>query len=152
MTASERTQMYMAYLKDEGFSPTVNQFEDVVFKFEGLTCVIDIDDRDGEFFQIIVPNIFRVEDEDKRALALAAANSATSNMKVAKIILVGDSAWASFETFLATPDAFEPVFRRSLRALQEAIRHFATHLRDHAGSGAQPAKDASATSAGVLAA
>jgi len=149
MTPSERTSMYTAYLKDEGFSSTVNQHDDIEFKFEGLTCVIDIDHRDGEFFQIIVPYFFRVDGEDERVLVLAAANSARANIKVAKIMVVGDDTWASIETFLATHDAFKPVFRHSLR---EAPRYFATHLRDHAGSSAQSAKDASATAAGVLAA
>jgi len=152
MTASERTSMYTAYLKEEGFSPSVNQYEDVEFKFEGRTYVIDIDHRDEEFFRIIVAGIFRVDDEDERALALAAANSATASIKAAKIMLVGDYACASIEVFLASPDAFKPVFRRYLSALQAAMRHFETHLSDHAGSGAQPTKDASATAAGVLAA
>ena len=152
MTTSERTSMYAAYLKEEGFSPTVNQYEDVEFKFEGLPCVIDIDHRDEEFFRIIVPNFFRVNDEDERALALAAANSATVKVKVVKIMVVGDYAWASIEMFLASPDAFKAVFRRSLRALQAGMRHFETHLSEDDGSGTQPAKDASATASGVLAA
>ena len=152
MTASERTSMYTTYLKDEGFSPTVNRHDDIEFKFEGMTYIVEVDERDEEYFRVFVPNILGIEDEDDRALALAAADHANTTTKAIKITLVGDSVWASLETFLASPDAFKPVFRRYLRALQVGMHHFATHLREHVSSGARPTKDAAATAAGVLSA
>lgn len=152
MTPSERTSMYTTYLRDEGFSPTVNRHDDIEFRFEGMTYIIEVDERDEEYFRVFVPNILGIEDEDDRALARAAADNANTTTKAIKIILVGDYVWASLETFLASPDAFKPVFRRYLRALQVGMHHFATHLREHARRAAQTAGGESATAAGVLSA
>jgi hypothetical protein len=55
MTKDERINMYTAYLKGEGYTPESIK-EGVVFKAEGKTYVIMVDEGDEQFFRLVFPN------------------------------------------------------------------------------------------------
>jgi hypothetical protein len=60
-----------------------------------------------------------------------AAQKATSKTKVAKVFTVRDDTWASIELFLDGPEQMTEVFRRSMTALQSAVRTFREEMQGY---------------------
>lgn len=125
----ERLQrMYVNYLKEEGYKPEIDQDGDVVFKHEGKTYVITIDERDPQFFRLVLPNIWSrdIDTVDAELLfVMAAAQVATAVTKVAKVHVVGNkSVWVSIELFVMRPEDFQGVFYRLLSAMDAAKQQF----------------------------
>lgn len=123
-TKKERAEMYRAFLEEEGYRPRIDDDGDVIFKCEGRNYIIILDDEDDEFFRIVYPNFWGIESEPELAEVKEAALNATIRVKVAKVFPVGDSTWAEIELFCFPPEAFKPVFRRCLAALQTAVQTF----------------------------
>lgn len=122
-------EMYMEFLKSEGYSPTIDRDGDVVYKSEGRTYCIIVDENDLEFFRIIFPNFWEIESTNERTQVMVAANYANSKSKVAKVYATSDNVWASIEIFLPSPDQFKIVFRRCMSALQNGISQFVNQMR-----------------------
>ena len=129
MNKKERAQMYMDYLHSEGFSPQLDQDQDIFFKFEGRTYLILIDERDEEFFRLVFPNFWSIDNEAERVKVEKAALQATADTKVAKVFPVKDNVWATIELFCMPPDAFKGVFKRGLSALRSAVNTFTEKMR-----------------------
>ena len=104
--------------------------DDVRFKAEGRLYFIAIDDEDPQFFRLVFPNFWSIEDADERQKVLVAASHATMKTKVSKVFVVRDNVWASVELFVGQPVGVQPVFKRSLSALQAGVRAFAESMRE----------------------
>ncbi|MCX8141017.1 MAG: hypothetical protein WHU94_15075 [Thermogemmata sp.] len=124
MTKQERVGMYMRYLVEEGYMPRVDQDGDIIFKFEGGTYLIIIDDSDDEYFRLVFPNFWSIDSEEERMQVYIAATHATAETKVTKVYPVRDNVWASIEMFCSPPEVFKSVFRRSLGALRAGVNNF----------------------------
>jgi hypothetical protein len=124
-----RSHAFAEFLKAEGYVPTVDTDGDILFKFEGRTYVLLLDDEDTEFFRIVFPNFWEIESDDERRKIEKAALVATSDTKAAKVYPVRDDTWASIEIFAATDEAFQRVFSRSMSALQSVIRNFSEEMK-----------------------
>lgn len=127
---TERTQMYSEFLRKEGYAPQLDSDGDILFKMEGRTYLIIVDRDDEEFFRIVFPNFWSIENEKERRQVHEAALHATAQTKVAKVFPVRDDVWASVELFCSPPDSFKPVFRRSMSALAAAIATFVSKMRE----------------------
>ncbi|MCS6772823.1 MAG: hypothetical protein RMM31_05300 [Anaerolineae bacterium] len=127
---SGEAELYVSHLTEEGYQPTVDADGDVVFKHEGLTYYIDIDTNDESFFRLVCPNFWSIDSPEELLRALLAANYVTRKMKVAKVYVHNDGkdVSASIEIFLAQPEHFKAVFRRSLSALQSSISNFRSRM------------------------
>jgi len=130
MNKQDMAQMYRDYLFEEGYAPRIDNDGDVVFKFEGRTFLIIPDDGDAEFFRLAFPNFWRLESDDERKQAMLAALNVTAAIKVAKIFPVRDNMWATIELFCTPPEAFKPVFGRSLHALNSAVEQFRQSMQE----------------------
>ncbi len=128
MTKDERINMYTAYLKGEGYSPESIK-EGVVFKAEGKTYVIMVDENDEQFFRLVFPNFWSIDNDKERVKVVAASAQATAATKVAKIFPVENNTWGTIELFVASPDAFKGVFTRSMGALQAAVQNFVQAMK-----------------------
>jgi hypothetical protein len=115
---------YISYLIKEGYKPTVDEYGNVDFKYEGKHYVIIVSENDPEFFRIVLPNIWLIESEKERQKALIAADYATGKIKVVKVLVVRDHVWVSFEVFVSKPEQFQGIFKRSMSALQAATMVF----------------------------
>jgi hypothetical protein len=113
----ELQAMYVNYLQKEGYVPEIDSDGDVRFKKEGKTYFIAVDDRDLEFFRIVLANIWEIETEEEYLKVLIACDGATASTKVAKAHTVRSNVWISTEVFVATPEDFEGVFKRCLSAI-----------------------------------
>ena len=130
MSKEELAEKFSQYLTQEGFAPKIDKDGDVTFKFEGGTYFILISEDDDVFFSLAYPNFWEIESEEERVRAAIAASTATANVKVAKVFPRGDNVWASIEMFLSPMESFQPVFLRSLSALQSGVRRFRDEMKE----------------------
>lgn len=130
MTKQERAEMYRQYLADEGYSPRIDDDGDVFFKYEGKGYFIIVSEKDEEFFNLLYPNFWSIENDAERAKVIEAALYATAKTKVAKVFPTKSNTWAVIEMFCSPPETFRSVFRRSLSALRVAVENFRTKMRE----------------------
>ena len=79
--------MYLDFLVEQGFAPKIDNDNDVVFKYEGKTFLISIDEQDEQYFRLIFPNFWSVNDTTELSKALKVANDVNSSIKVATVII-----------------------------------------------------------------
>jgi hypothetical protein len=108
-----------AHLVEEGFRPSFNDEGEIAFKFQGRHFYISQDESDPEFYRILCPGIWKIESEEERAVVFIAASDTCKGMKVAKVFVVDDEAWASVELFCPEVGAFLKLFERSTSLLYE---------------------------------
>lgn len=130
MSKAERAEVYREFLAGEGYAPAADKDGDLVFKYEGGTYVLTLDDEDDEFVRVIYPNFWSIESEAERARVAEACLYATSNIKVAKVMPVRDTVWATIEMFCASPEAATAVLIRCLSALHTAVQAFGRKMKD----------------------
>ena len=123
-------QMYMDYLVEEGFRPEIDGDGDVHFKKEGRSYYIIVNETDLEYFRLIFPSYWKIEDENERMRVLVAAEVANRTSKVAKTFIVGDSVTSCAELFVAEPEQFRHVFNRALAALEHGVSTFAGKMKE----------------------
>ncbi len=124
MTKQEQAEMYRSYLAEEGYVPKVDESGDVVFKVEGQTYVILIDDEDDSFFRLAFPAFWEIESEEERRTVERAAAYVCMNTKVVKVYPMGDDTWATIEAFCEPPETFKAIFPRAIGALRSGAQAF----------------------------
>ena len=128
MTKDERLKMHSDFLKTEGCNPETIE-EGVVFKAEGKTYVIVVDENDEQSFRLVFPNFWSIDNDVERVKVVAASSHSTGATKVAKIFPVDNNTWGTIELFVASPDQFKGVFARSMSALQAAVQTFVGQMK-----------------------
>jgi len=129
MTQGELAEMYFDFLTTEGFNP---EMEEGFIRFrtdEGVFLVV-VDAEDEEYFRLIFPNFWPIENGAERLQVLAACDAATGETKVAKIFTVRDNVWGTIELFLERSEYFRGVFQRCMRALNVAVATFVEKMRE----------------------
>jgi hypothetical protein len=123
-------KMYQEFLVDEGYKPEVDEDGDVRFKREGKTYFINVEAEDPECFRLVLANIWPIESEEERGQALVAMDHCNAQAKVAKAYMVKDNVWVAIETFIAKPEDFKAIFKRSLSALDHGVALYAKRMRE----------------------
>ena len=113
-------ELVKEYLSSEGYRYNVDDDGDIHFKYQGTNLFITNSGEDEQFFRIIMPNIYVVE--NNRMKVLEAANMITRDMKVVKAFLVEDHLWLSIELFIDSTPEFGDFFVRRIENLV-AARH-----------------------------
>ena len=73
-------EMIFNYLKDEGFVPSYDEDRDIRFKYQMRNFIVSNYENDKQFLQIMMPYIFDVTAENRRA-ALEACNKINADKK-----------------------------------------------------------------------
>jgi hypothetical protein len=121
--------MYLDHLRSAGFVPELAGETDIRFKVEGGLYQLLIDANEPIFFRLVFPRFRKIGNAGDRARVEAAANHATAGSKVAKVYVTSDdNVSAAVELFCSPPEAFKPVFDRSLAVLQYAVKLCKQHL------------------------
>ncbi len=113
------TERVLDFLKTQGFCPEVDEHGGIIFKYQMATFLFINNDEDEEFFQLAMPHIYQVTD-DNRDIVLEAANKTNTSMKVAKISVLDDSVWAFFEILLDQSPDVKDIIPRALNILMGA--------------------------------
>ncbi|HOU24785.1 MAG TPA: hypothetical protein PKW05_13440 [Anaerolineae bacterium] len=138
MDKAERAQMYVSYLREDGYALEIDEDGDVMFKFEGGSYFILIDEDDDMFFQIMFPSFWPIESEEEGARVEKAAQLATRITKVAKVYRQRDNVNASVELLCVPPEAFKAVFRRALGSIQAGVSNFRAAMSELDAAAPQP--------------
>ena len=121
--AMTKAELYVQHLEQEGYKPRIDEDNDVIFKFEGMTLVLSNDDEDTPFFRLLLPNFWEIESEEEQQ-ALRAMNAVNARLKVLKLVLVRGHVWASVELFFDPFETFKSVFTRSVRLVLQGAKEF----------------------------
>lgn len=135
MDKAERAQMYLSYLREEGYAPQIDQDGDVMFKFEGGKYYILIDAADEMYFRVIYPGFWPIQSEEERERVIRAAMEATASTKVAKVFPVGNDVWADAELLCQPPETFKLVIWRCIRSIRAAVARFLEGMKPVAPGG-----------------
>ena len=123
------SEIVLEFLQSQGFRPDVDSDNgNIVFKYQMATYLYINNDEDKDFFQLAMPSICDVT-EDNREIMLEAANQVSGNMKVAKACIYGDSVWLMFEVLLDESPEVATIIERALNILQGARHEFYENLK-----------------------
>jgi len=128
LTKADLQSIYLGFLREEGYLPSVDADGDILFKVSGNNYFIIVDENDPQFFRIytgVSLGAFSAE------AALNAANYSNMRSKVAKVYIASDgrSAAINTELLLSDPQNFKPVLARALSLMRLAESIFFTRLR-----------------------
>ncbi|GEM_PF-930414 len=124
--------MYINYLKREGYLPKIDSDGDIIFKKEGRVYFIAVraQQKDPNYFRIVRPFFWSIDNETERQAVLAAADHVNSTIKVVKVYTVKDDAWASVEIFVSNREYFKDIFPRLMSVLSGGVRAFAKKMKE----------------------
>lgn len=112
------------YLKNEGLVPKYDDRGNIEFKFQMRNFLFFVNDDDEQFFQLTMPNIFEVTD-DNRMAALEAMNQINDTTKVIKLTVTkSDWVWESTEIMLDSTPELDDLFPRLLNILLNTRQQF----------------------------
>ena len=124
-TKEQLQQTFSAYLSAEGFNPNITQAGNVRFRREGKFYIIYVDEKDPEYFRLVLS--FSADDKTPqgRLRRVEGANLATTETKVVKAYIDsdGDPNFAC-EMFLIVPGDFKTHMSRLLRAIDTAYEKY----------------------------
>lgn len=123
-------QMYIDFLRNDGYKPEVDKDGDIVFRRNGKSYIIMIDPRDPQFFRLALPNVWEIENSNERATAYLAANESNHKSKVSKVVVTASNVWVNIEIFVARPEDFKGIFERALDALDNGLNNFVAEMRN----------------------
>ena len=112
------------FLKQQGFCPDVDEENgNILFKYQMNTFIYFNNEEDEDFFQMGMPQIYDVTEEN-RELVLEAANKTCLNIKVIKACVVDESVWIIFENLLDSSPEVKDILPRALSIMQAAQQEF----------------------------
>ena len=110
------SDLMMQFLKKEGLMPEVMDNNNIIFKYQMRTFMYVENDEDASFFQLMMPAIYDVTDDNRDAV-LVAANNITKGYKIVKCVVMDDNVWLSAETLLDSSPQLEDIVPRFLELL-----------------------------------
>lgn len=122
-------ELLLDFLQDEGFRPQVDENDgEITFKCEGLTYSFMPDDNDDQYFRLMLPAIYDVN-EDNKYEVLEAMDKTNFNLKVIKLYIVHErSVWAAFEILADTTPELKDIVPRAIGLLRHGRTEFYRHL------------------------
>jgi hypothetical protein len=135
-TKGELQEMYMDYLREQGYAPSVDSDGDVVFKIEGGSYYIAVDEDDPGYFRIVYPNFWEIESEAERQKASAVIMRANRTTKIAKVYITSwDNTCVDADILLNAPEDFILHFERVISTIQTARREFIDGMHEQTDFG-----------------
>lgn len=89
---SKAARMAYDYLSSEGYKPSIDEDDDVLFKAEGYSFYVDNDKSDDTYLQIVLPYIMELDEDDLMSTmaAMAACNQITQDKKIVQAYITDD--------------------------------------------------------------
>lgn len=122
------TERVFEFLRQQGFLPQIDEENgNIYFQYQMRTYVFVNNDEDEDFFQLVMPQVYDVT-EDNREMVLEAANKTNFAIKVVKVCVSEDSALIFFENLLDSTPEVSDIIPRALATLQSAQQMFYQNL------------------------
>ncbi|MDR2144693.1 MAG: YbjN domain-containing protein [Treponema sp.] len=132
MSKSQLQQMYVSYLTEQGYQPSIDSDGDIIFKVEGGTYYIAVDEDDLQSFRIVFPNFWEIESPSEKVQVRDVANYINRTTKVVKLWLNSREDNVSMEVniFIGKPEDFKLHFRRIINLLLAERREFLEKMNE----------------------
>jgi hypothetical protein len=130
MTKSQLQTMYMDYMRQQGYQADIDSDGDILFKAEGRSYYIIVNDTDLEYFEILFPGFWAIESDDEWVKAAAACSYVSRSIKVAKVFLTSNNDTSIIvDVLLINPKDFSTVFPRMMNIINTARTRFVDEMR-----------------------
>lgn len=122
---------YKSRLDELGYRPSISELGNVLFKAEGHTYVIYLDEKDPKFFRLVLAfQAPAAAGDDQIAKRHKALNDATRTTKTVKAYVAdGGATHFAVEEFQATPGDATANMPRMIRAMQAAHNKYLQAMR-----------------------
>jgi hypothetical protein len=132
LSAQTKTQlqdMYVSWLRGEGYNPTVDSDGDVNFTVQGQRFYINVMENDLQSFQVVLTDFIDVTPASNRLRALEAASAETRTTRVARVYMTSNNK-ITIDTFilLAKPDDFKLYLKRLVDLILLARRDYLARM------------------------
>ena len=125
--AARRQNIYMEFLRQEGYQPTIDEDGDIAFRREGRTYYIIISKNDPTLIYFTLFGLRTVSSESDRVRFANAVGVANRRVKVAKMYLTSGNPQRvnlSIEAFIENPNDFGVLFNRYLGTMDLSEQRF----------------------------
>ena len=124
-------QLLLDFLQEEGYRPQVDPDDgEITFKSEGLTYSYFPDENDDQYFRLMLPAIYDVN-EDNKYEVLEAIDKTNYDIKVIKLYIVHNrSVWAALEILMDTTPEMGDIVPRAIALLRHARLEFYKNLNE----------------------
>ncbi len=125
MELAQRRDLLMQFLREQGYSPSVDRYGYIWFAIKPLTFLAHLEDKDEDYIQFALPNIYKTVTNDyEKGLVLLACTTVSTRVKAAKVCLVDTMVVVFVELFCSPFESFRRVFQRCLDSLESAAACF----------------------------
>jgi len=124
---SKAARMAYDYLSAEGYKPTIDEEDDVVFKAEGYTFFVDNDKSDDTYLQIVLPYIMALEEDDllSSVAGMAACNKITQDKKLVQAYITDDGdVMLCTDTYIGSAGNMDEFIGSSITFMIRAVSAF----------------------------
>ena len=118
-----KSDLYLGYLRKEGYTAAKDQDGDIVFKHKDTTYLMFAEENDRDYFSFALPRFWKI-DEKERFKVLKAIDEVNVGIKVVKLLTVKDAVWAKVDILLSPIENFPKVFPRAFRLMGSAVAQF----------------------------
>ena len=129
---SKAARMAYDYLSSEGYKPTIDDDEDVLFKAEGYSFYVDNDKSDETYLQIVLPYIMELDEEDflSSVAAVAACNQITQDKKIVQAYITDDGdVMLCTDTYIGSSGNMNEFIDSSIAFMIRAVSAFGEEYR-----------------------
>ena len=129
-TKKQLQDTYVAYLKSQGYNPSVDSDGDVNFTAKGQRFYISVRENDLQSFQLVLSNFLDIGNVSNRLKALETASAVTRTTPVVRLYITssGKIAIDSY-IFLAKPDDFKEHLNRLVNIMVQARDEFLAAMK-----------------------
>ena len=117
------SEMVFNYLKSQGLMPEFDERNNILFKYQMKTFLYFSDDNDEAFFNLTLPRIFDVTDENRMEV-FEAINEVNETTKVVKLTIAGDSVWCATEIMMDSTPELDDLIPRLMNILLNSQQKF----------------------------
>lgn len=128
-------ELYLTYLKDEGYRGEVDEGGDIQFKYEGRWYYILIEEDDEYCCCMLFPDFWEIETEEEKAQAVVVADAINREYKYGKLFTDEDddgnmTIFAQVSSFLNDLNDFKAFFTKMLDVLQQMSEDFVRAMEE----------------------
>jgi outer membrane lipoprotein-sorting protein len=130
MTKSQLQSLYMEYLRQQGYPAEIDSDGDILFRAEGRSYYIIVNDTDLEYFELLYPNFWEIESDEEWIRVAAACSAVSRTTKIAKVYITSNNDTSIIaDVLLLNPKDFANVFPRMMNIVRLARDKFLEQMR-----------------------
>ena len=126
----DKFEIYKKWFSENGIIYNIDEDGDLHFKYQMCNFYIVDPHGDKQFLQVMLPNIWSIEDEKERTDALQVANMLNMKRKALKIFITSSNTVLTVEMFIDNTPDVEDFMERVLDILIQGRTMFAQEMRN----------------------